>query len=67
MHTRCAAFRESFFDKSVVYVPCSAPVKAEGKDGRSKRRFCITHERAYREILLGILMQGRKEPNDSLV
>ena len=58
---RCIAFKESWVDKSVVYIPCGLKLKNNGYKN-SKQRFCRTHERAYREIILGILNDQRKEP-----
>lgn len=55
---RCIAYREGTINGSIVYVPCGQKLKTHGK---AKARFCSTHERAYREILLGILNQGPKE------
>jgi hypothetical protein len=57
---RCIAFREAWIDKSVVFIPCGQKIKDNGYKN-SKARFCRTHERAYREILLGILNDKPKE------
>lgn len=49
--TRCIAMREGYAGKSVTFVRCGRKVK------KGKSRFCRIHERAYREIILGVAMQ----------
>jgi hypothetical protein len=56
VNNRCIAFREERRYQSVIYVPCGEKIAMP-----RKRRFCKTHARAYREILLGILSQGPRE------
>jgi hypothetical protein len=58
---KCIAFRESYVNGSVTFVRCGERPKMK-KGNRLERRFCHTHERAYREILLGILENGLREP-----
>lgn len=48
--TRCIAMREGYAGKSVTFVRCGRKVK------KGKSRFCRIHERAYREIILGVVM-----------
>jgi hypothetical protein len=55
---RCIAYREGTVNGAVVFVPCGQKPKVHGK---ARPRFCSTHEKAYREILLGILNQAPKE------
>ena len=57
---RCIAFREGLINGSIVFVPCMEKVRKQKRENWT-RRFCHTHERAYREILLGILQEGAKE------
>lgn len=53
---RCIAFREGSVNDSIIYVPCRAPIKfRNAMKKKTSRRFCPYHEKAFREILLGIL------------
>jgi hypothetical protein len=53
---RCLAYRETSIQvagrKRIVYLPCGLP-KLE-----SRTRFCRYHAKAYRELLLGIIVDG---------
>jgi len=58
---KCIAFTESRVTahakgagESVVYTPC--PLKAHTKGAR----FCVVHAKAYREIVLAIVLNLRK-------
>jgi hypothetical protein len=55
---KCIAFREALINGSVVYTPCSQKVRDHGRKGSGGERFCPTHERAYRELVLAIVMNG---------
>jgi hypothetical protein len=57
--SRCIAFVEKQVNvlgskryQPIIYVPCPARAKENGK------RLCGYHARAYRELVLGIVMQG---------
>lgn len=51
----CSAYSERQLAESVVMTPC--PRKAR----KGNNRFCREHERAYREILTGIILLGVKD------
>jgi hypothetical protein len=57
---RCIGFKEVLMKKSVVYVPCLNPMKG----GNNRRRFCSAHEKAYRELLLAIKVNGRPDKDN---
>jgi len=50
---RCIAFRESTSGNSVIYVPC-------GLLAVESKRFCKYHAKVFRELMLGIIMDGKK-------
>jgi hypothetical protein len=55
---QCVAFLEEHASSASVYVRCGERTKTH-----KGSRFCRAHEQAYREIILGILMQGgRNKP-----
>jgi hypothetical protein len=59
MQRKCIAFTEKDVTveasrkRHTVYVPC-------GKRTSNKRDFCYEHDRAYRELLLGIIVNGQQ-------
>ena len=53
MRGTCIACKEATIGEHVVYVPC-------GKATNDGHRLCCVHERAYNELVIGILMDGRK-------
>lgn len=59
---QCIAYRESHINGSVVYVPCGERLRRHVVKEQLKEcgRFCRHHEQAYRELLLGIIEEGKK-------
>ena len=60
--SRCVAFAEkqiailgSRRACRIVYVPCGLPSRQQGN------RFCDQHARAYRELVLGIIVEGKRD------
>jgi hypothetical protein len=49
----CIAYREIIVGNHVTYVLCGLRAR--------EHNFCRNHARAYREIILGITAQGRRD------
>jgi hypothetical protein len=56
---KCPALSWQQAGKSCAYVPCS-------RKPRKMHRFCPQHDQAYREIILGILIEGNAPKGKSL-
>lgn len=55
MSKKCIAFVEWRVNDAVAYRPCNLKVHVKNA------RFCTVHDKAYRELILGIVVNGAKK------